>query len=348
MNTKFSKLLFTTGLCMLFLTLLTSVAFAQFGTPMNTFRGGLDDRSSFYNGVIAPIGSIVDIYDQDGVLCARDTIAESPGAGKYGNLAVLGDDPKTDDDEGPLVDETLIFELNGRPATTTGPDDPIWDGQWLPFKEVNLSAEGDVAANFYPPSEQTALPGDIVHYSVMVENIGNGIDFYTIVAISINGWIVDYYDGFHYVGPGETIAVDFDLMVPPSVMATTDQVEFTVTSGLDYMLKVSGNVLTTVSEATDIDSDGNSSLPGDFKLYQNYPNPFNPATIISFDLPSSSVVNLFVYDLLGRKVSEFDLGVKSAGSHSFTFDAKTLSSGVYFYKIETENSSAMKRMLLLK
>jgi len=331
---------------MLFLTHLTSVALAQ--PKMNSFRGGLDDRFSTYNGVIAPIGSLVDIYDQDGVHCARDTIAESPGAGKYGNVSVLGDDSKTEEDEGPNLGETLIFELNGRPATTTGPDDPIWDGFPLPFKEVNLSAEGIVTANFTVPGDQTALAGDVVHYSITVENTGNGIDFYTITAISSNGWIVNYYESFHYAGPGETIAVDFDLMVPPSAMATTDQIEFTVTSGIDDLVTVSGNVLTTVSEATDVDSDGGSSLPGDFKLYQNYPNPFNPATTLSFDLPSSSVVNLFVYDLLGRKVSEFDLGVKSAGNYSFTFDAKALSSGVYFYKIETENSSAMKRMMLLK
>jgi len=338
-KTKLAKLLFTTGLCMLLLTLLTSVAFA---------RGGLDGRFSTYNGVIAPIGSLVDIYDQDGVLCARDTIAESPGAGKYGNISVLGDDLKTEEDEGPLVDQTLIFELNGRPATTTGPDDPIYDGIPLPFKEVNMTAEGIVTANFGTPGDQSALAGDVVHYSVMVENTGDGIDFYTITAVSSHGWIVEYYESFHYVGPGKTIAVDFDLLVPPSVMAMTDQVEFTVTSGIDDLVTVSGNVLTTVSEATDADSDDNSALPGDFKLYQNYPNPFNPATTISYDLPTSSVVNMFVYDLLGRKVSEFAFGVKSAGNHSFTFDAKTLSSGVYFYKIKTENSSAMKRMLLLK
>ena len=64
MNTKITKLLFTAGLCVLFLTLLTSFASAQF--EMNTYRGGLDDRSSTFNGAIAPIGSLVEIYDQAG------------------------------------------------------------------------------------------------------------------------------------------------------------------------------------------------------------------------------------------------------------------------------------------
>jgi len=346
-NTKLSKLLFTTGLCMLFLTILTSIASAQFPT-MNTYLGGKDGRSSTYNGVMAPIGSIVDIYDQDGVLCGRDTIAVTPGAGKYGSLAVNGDDSKTGEDEGPLVDETLIFKLNDREAATTGPDDPIFDGVWYPFKEVNLSAEGIVSADFTTSGDQTAEAGDVAHYSVMVENTGNGLDFFTITASSSNGWIVTVAEGFQYVKSLKSIALNIDLMIPPGTIVTTDQIEFTVTSGLDNSVTVSGNVLTTISEPTDIGSDDNSALPDGFKLYQNYPNPFNPATTISYDLPTRSVVNLFVYDLLGRKVSEFALGAKSAGSHSFTFNATTLSSGVYFYKIETENSSAMKRMMLLK
>ncbi|MCP4704017.1 MAG: T9SS type A sorting domain-containing protein [candidate division Zixibacteria bacterium] len=346
MNRKFSNLLFTTGLCMLFLTLLTSVAFAQF-PEVNTFRGGLDGRSSTYNGVAAPIGSIVDIFDEDGTFCSRDTIAVSPGAGRYGNLAVNGDDPKTVEDEGPVTGQTLTFMINDREATTTGPDDPIFDGVWLPFKEVNLSAEGIVSADFTTPTDQTAEAGEVVHYSVMVENTGNGLDFFTITASSSNGWIVNFAEGFHYVKSGAIMMLDIDLVIPPSTLITTDQIEFTVTSGLDNSVTVTGNVLTTVQEPTNVEI-GDPTLPNGFELHQNYPNPFNPATTISYDLPTSSVVNLFVYDLLGRKVNEYALGVKSAGNHSFTFDASTLSSGVYFYKIETDNFSAMKRMLLLK
>jgi len=338
-KTKLSKLLFTAGLCMLFLALMTSAVFAQ--GEMNTYRGGLKD-SSYFNGMVAPIGSIIDIYDQDGTFFDCDTIAESPGAGRYGDIIVEDNDAIT-------PGEILTFKLNGRVAETTGPDEPIWDGLAWPPKEVNLSVEGaDVAANFTTPGDQMAFAGDVVHYMVMVENTGDGLDFYTATATSGAGWLIEYNEGFHYAEMGETITIQFDLRIPPGVMATTDQIEFTVTSVLDNSVTVSGNVLTTVSEPTDIDSDGNSSLPGDFKLYQNYPNPFNPATTISYDLPSSSVVNLFVYDLLGREVREFNFGIKSAGNHSFTFDAESLSSGVYFYKIETETSSAMKRMLLLK
>ncbi len=346
MNTKFVKLLFTTGLCVMFLTLLTSVALAV--PEFNNYFGGVDGRFSTYNGVIAPIGSLVDIYDQDGVFCGRDTIAEVPGIGKYGFISISGDELGTAEDEGPVKDEMVVFMLNGRLATTTGPDDPIWDGIPTNHKEVNLAAEGIVDASFTSPGGQTAVAGDVVNYSVMVENTGNGIDFYTITAASSKGWKVNFSVGFHYAWPGETIAVDFDLLVPPSALATTDQIEFTVTSGIDAMVTVSGNVLTTVSEATDIDDDNNSVLPDGFNLYQNYPNPFNPTTTISYDLPNRSVVNLFVYDMLGRIVNEFALGTKTAGNHSFTFDAKSLSSGIYFYKIETENVSAMKRMVLLK
>jgi hypothetical protein len=181
-----------------------------------------------------------------------------------------------------------------------------------------------------------------------VENIGDGLDFYTITANSSSGWIVDYDEGLHYSEMGETISIDIELWIPFNITETTDQLEFTLTSVLDNSVTVSGNILTSASAATDADLDDNSILPDKFRLYQNYPNPFNPATTIMYNLPGRSAVNLYIYDMLGRKVSEFDLGIKSAGTHSYTFEGKTLSSGVYFYKIETDDFSDMKRMLLLK
>jgi len=343
-----SKLLFKTCLPTLLLLMIASVAFAQFGIPMNMYRGGLDGRTSIYNGVAAPVGSIVEIYDQDGIFCGRDTVTAELGAGRYGTVAILGDDLKTGEDEGPIANETLIFELNGRPTSTTGPDEPIWDGNWLPYKEVNLSAEGTVSALFDGPDGQTANSGQTVHYSIIVENNGNGIDFYTLSAVSNNGWIVNFDGSFYYAWPGEIISIDFELVIPPNAPEMTDQIEFSVVSGLDNLVSFNGNVLTSVSEVTDIEDDGNTTIPGDFKLYQNYPNPFNPQTTIIFDLPKSTVVNLLIYDLLGRTVDEIFLGQISAGSHTVNFDAGTLSSGVYFYKIQTDDFSAVKRMVILK
>lgn len=85
-----------------------------------------------------------------------------------------------------------------------------------------------------------------------------------------------------------------------------------------------------------------------FNLHQNYPNPFNPVTNISYSLPTSSEVHLEVFDLLGRKVATLVDGRELAGEHQVRFDASALSSGVYFYKLQTGSFSSVKKMMLIK
>lgn len=85
-----------------------------------------------------------------------------------------------------------------------------------------------------------------------------------------------------------------------------------------------------------------------FQLHQNYPNPFNPSTVISYHLPMSSRVNLRVYDMLGREVAELVNEVQVSGSHEVTFDASSLSSGMYFYRIEAGDFTATNRMTLIR
>jgi len=88
--------------------------------------------------------------------------------------------------------------------------------------------------------------------------------------------------------------------------------------------------------------------PKDFALYQNYPNPFNPGTTIKFALPVKTNLNLNVYNTLGEKVAEIFKGEMEAGYHEMTFNASGLSSGIYFYKFESENFNATKKMILIK
>ena len=94
-------------------------------------------------------------------------------------------------------------------------------------------------------------------------------------------------------------------------------------------------------------------IPEKFNVYQNYPNPFNPSTKIKFDIPSGlngsdSKVRLSVYNSLGKEIAELVNENLSAGSYETEFDASDFSSGVYFYKIETDNFSLTKSMFLIK
>ena len=90
-------------------------------------------------------------------------------------------------------------------------------------------------------------------------------------------------------------------------------------------------------------------VPDKFELIQNYPNPFNPSTSISFSLPSDTKVSLTVYDISGRLVSTLiNNELKSANYYTVTFNASNLSSGTYFYRIQTDRNVDTKKMLLIK
>ena len=91
-----------------------------------------------------------------------------------------------------------------------------------------------------------------------------------------------------------------------------------------------------------------TSIPKNIFLYQNYPNPFNPNTTISYQIPKASNVFIKVYDYLGREVTSIDEGLKQPGLYEINFNAKNLSSGIYIYKLETENYSISKKMIVLK
>jgi len=100
-------------------------------------------------------------------------------------------------------------------------------------------------------------------------------------------------------------------------------------------------------------SDEASGIPADYALFQNYPNPFNPTTLIRYALPRSAFVRLTVYSILGTKVSTLVDAIKAAGEHSVVWEGKddrnnNVASGVYFYRLETENLTLFRRMVLLR
>ena len=109
-----------------------------------------------------------------------------------------------------------------------------------------------------------------------------------------------------------------------------------------------------------------TNIPKEFVLFQNYPNPFNPATKIKFQIASNvksetsnnnphltksgqgGFITLKIYDVIGREISTLINQQLQPGTYEVTFDGGKYSSGVYFYKIETEGYTEVKRMVLLK
>ncbi|MCB0728398.1 MAG: T9SS type A sorting domain-containing protein [Ignavibacteriae bacterium] len=91
-----------------------------------------------------------------------------------------------------------------------------------------------------------------------------------------------------------------------------------------------------------------SVIPDKFNLYNNYPNPFNPSTVIKFDVAKNQLVKITVYNMLGKEVSNLVNENLAPGSYSVNFDGANLSSGMYFYRIETPGYSKTMRMILVK
>lgn len=89
-------------------------------------------------------------------------------------------------------------------------------------------------------------------------------------------------------------------------------------------------------------------IPGKYFLSENYPNPFNPVTKINFDIPVSSYVKLKVYDLNGKEIKSLVNEYKAAGYYTVIFDAGLLSSGAYFYRLESNESVLTRKMILIK
>ena len=98
---------------------------------------------------------------------------------------------------------------------------------------------------------------------------------------------------------------------------------------------------------TEVETD-NYMQPDKYILYQNYPNPFNPTTTINYRIPELSFVTLKVYDVLGNEIKTLVNEEKTAGNYEIDFEGKELPSGVYFYKLNTNNFSMIKKMILIR
>jgi hypothetical protein len=97
-----------------------------------------------------------------------------------------------------------------------------------------------------------------------------------------------------------------------------------------------------------LEIENNHAQPTNFSLKQNYPNPFNSSTIIEYDIPETTSVTLSLYDLNGRQIKELDIGLRSSGNYKVQMNSDDIPSGIYFYRLTTNNFDYIKKCSLTK
>ncbi len=124
--------------------------------------------------------------------------------------------------------------------------------------------------------------------------------------------------------------------------------DYSVSNGVKYkyrLKQIDDNGEYSYSSEIELTAD---LIPNNFNLSQNYPNPFNPTTIIQYSVSSNQFVSLKVYDIAGREIAVLVNETKQPGKYEAQFNAVSLPSGVYIYKLSTADYTSTKKMILLK
>jgi|GEM_PF-1294658 len=203
-----------------------------------------------------------------------------------------------------------------------------WGGSYMNLTEPIVTDDDPISMMVWAPRENTTV-------LFKIENSDDPSLFYEVEqSIPASGeWTEMSFDL-----SGADSGVDYDRLVLIFDLGTEGDgsADFTwYFDNIDY------------ETATNIVDDFNE-IPAELSLNQNYPNPFNPTTQITFALPENSDVRLDVYNITGQRVASLVNQPMSAGSHSITFDASGLSSGIYFYRLQNGTNILTRKMTLLK
>jgi|GEM_PF-1162375 hypothetical protein len=220
----------------------------------------------------------------------------------------------------------------GKEATLTGTDYPY-----------TIDVSGITSFSPYAVGNQGAMP---VSLKSLTSNVaGRNINLKWVTSEEINN---AGFDVERKQATGEYVKVGF--VKGSGTVTSAKSYEFTdrnlMSGKYSYRLKQidnNGNF-----EYFNLSSDAVVGVPSKFDLSQNYPNPFNPATKINFDLPKDSKISLKLYDMLGREVSTLVNEFRTAGYYTVDFNASSLSSGIYFYRLLAGEFSSVKKMVILK
>jgi hypothetical protein len=145
----------------------------------------------------------------------------------------------------------------------------------------------------------------------------------------------------------------FDEIYAAQSMVAGIEWDVSVSDGVEEVMAENGPLTVGINASDAVLSIDEELLPDVYALHQNYPNPFNPITTLRYDLPEQSMVNIIIYDLLGRQVRTLlnqtqDAGFKSVIWNATNDDGKPVSAGVYLYQIQAGDFVQTRKMVLLK
>lgn len=146
---------------------------------------------------------------------------------------------------------------------------------------------------------------------------------------------------------GNVVAVINSTSSNPFTLTAPSSGTYTVNAGFKNPSKKWGTT-SAVINVTGIDEELIGLRPEDFALYSNYPNPFNPSTKIRYAISQTAFTSIKVYSIVGEEVATLINELKTPGIYEINFDGTELTSGTYFYKLESGNFSQTKKMIILK
>jgi hypothetical protein len=216
----------------------------------------------------------------------------------------------------------------------------------------------------------TVMEGDTVAVSATVVNLGSVTDTFvvTVDISSVDSSVYSSDDTIYNLATGDTQQVTFDdwiVLLPCDTSNSDSSYIATVTTDLDNDEDFSNNTLSLVIScdtlpAVGIHEDFSYQMPSSFALHQSYPNPFQISTLIRYNLPvvrgqGSGVseyekinVRLSIFDITGRLVETLVDKPQDPGFYEVQWDGMDLSSGIYFYRLQVNNFTDTKRLILLR
>lgn len=240
-----------------------------------------------------------------------------------------------------------LFYADGDVA---GNKSDLWGGRWngLSWLQLNsanpaenkLSGTGLTSFSDFTGGEAAALPVELTSFTAKSQGTTVNLMWETKTEIDNNGFEVERNS--HGTWQKIGFIQGHGTANSPKYYTFTDN--NATGNKIQYRLKQIDND-GTFEYSPEVEVELN---PMQFALYQNYPNPFNPSTVIRYALPVAGLVTIDIFNALGEKVSTLLNGYADAGYHQIPFDAAALPGGVYFYRIQSGEFTAVKKMALVK